>query len=127
MTDGGEGKAGWIPSEETKRKIGNANRNPNPTTLKKLSEWKRTPELCRKISEKQKAAAARRTPDGRAILSRLRSKACLSAETIKKMSESGKNKPTITCPHCGKNGRSPGMYRHHFERCRMLEVVNRHK
>ena len=37
-TVGGDGNSGWVPSEETKRKIGEANRNPSEETRRKLIE-----------------------------------------------------------------------------------------
>ena len=32
-----------------------------------------------------------------------------------------KQKPEIVCPHCGKLGRGPVMYRHHFDNCKILK------
>lgn len=52
----------------------------------------------------------------------------LSAETRRKISESGRNKaPYIhkerTCPHCGKTGRGGNMKRYHFENCKEAKDV----
>lgn len=41
-----------------------------------------------------------------------------TAETRKKMSESAKNKPKITCPHCGLTGTEGNMRRWHFDNCK---------
>lgn len=31
---------------------------------------------------------------------------------------SGKPKPTVKCPHCGKEGGKPAMMKHHFDNCK---------
>ena len=41
-----------------------------------------------------------------------------SADTIKKMSESGKNRERVDCPHCGKIGEKNAMMRWHFDKCK---------
>lgn len=42
-------------------------------------------------------------------------------KTKEKISNTLKNKPMITCPHCGKSSNSVGnMKRHHFDRCKRL-------
>jgi hypothetical protein len=43
-----------------------------------------------------------------------------SADTIKKMSESAKNRTKIKaeCPHCGKVGETNAMMRWHFDKCK---------
>ena len=42
----------------------------------------------------------------------------LSEETKQKMSESAKKRPTIKCPHCGKEGKKPAMMSRHFNNCK---------
>ena len=37
-TDGGDGSSGWVPSEETRKKISEANKNPSEETRRKMSE-----------------------------------------------------------------------------------------
>jgi hypothetical protein len=120
MTDGGEGSSGWKPSEITKKRIGDKNKNPSPETLLKQSSWVRSDELKKKISVAQSAAQLRMSEEEKLERSRLRSKECLAIETRKRMSDSAKARPPLTCPHCGKIGKAPGIRRHHFEYCKSL-------
>lgn len=120
MTDGGEGMSGWRPTEETKRKIGEANRNGSPATKQKQSEWVRDSELCEKISRSRKLTELTMSEEKRALRAKHLSIECLSKETRRKMSISAKARPALTCPHCGKVGKVPGIRRHHFEYCRTL-------
>ena len=41
-----------------------------------------------------------------------------SADTIKKMSESAKNRERVECPHCKKVGEKNAMMRWHFDKCK---------
>lgn len=47
--------------------------------------------------------------------------ATLSDETKRKISEAQKNKPILTCPHCGKEGRA-NMTRYHFDKCKKVHL-----
>ena len=38
------------------------------------------------------------------------------------MSEAKLNQPTLTCPHCGKEGKGGQMYRWHFDKCRTIKT-----
>ena len=42
----------------------------------------------------------------------------LSDDHRKKISDAFKNKPVLTCPHCGNVGKSLSMTRHHFDNCK---------
>lgn len=44
----------------------------------------------------------------------------------KKLLEEGKHHSQILrkCPHCGKNGRSPGIFKHHFHNCKSANISN---
>ena len=48
-----------------------------------------------------------------------------SADTIKKMSESAKNRTKIKaeCPHCGKVGETNAMMRWHFDKCKIKQTI----
>ncbi len=46
-----------------------------------------------------------------------------SAECNLKNSESNKNRPIVTCPHCGKEGQKQGMMRYHFEYCKFKGII----
>lgn len=47
-----------------------------------------------------------------------------SEETKKKISDTKKNQPEITCPHCGKIGPSSGgMKRYHFNNCKLKKEI----
>ena len=39
-------------------------------------------------------------------------------EIQKKMKASAKKRAPVTCPHCNKTGKVPGMYFYHFDRCK---------
>ena len=60
LTDGGEGMSGWVPSEETKRKIGESNKGKTHSeeSRRKIGESKkgktRSEETKRKISKASK-------------------------------------------------------------------------
>jgi hypothetical protein len=41
-----------------------------------------------------------------------------SSETRKKISEAAKNRPKVTCHHCGKTGVNGNMKRYHFDNCK---------
>ena len=48
-----------------------------------------------------------------------------SADTIKKMSESAKNRTKIKaeCPHCKKVGETNAMMRWHFDKCKLKQTI----
>lgn len=122
-TDGGEGKTGYVTSEETKKKIGDKNRNPSEATRLKQSSWKRGDDLRFKISTARKRIEATMSDEARASRSFKLSKQGLSLETLTLMSASAQARPPVQCPHCTKIGKVPGMYRHHFDRCKQLNTV----
>ena len=57
-TNGGEGTSGWVPSEETRKRISEANKNPSEETRRKKSDANKGKTLSeehkRKMSEVQK-------------------------------------------------------------------------
>lgn len=127
MTDGGEGKSGWIPTPQTRAKISESNRNPSVSVRQKQSAWVRSEETKQKIADAQRKAAARRTPEEKAILDRSRTTEFLTEETRAKMSASANARKTLKCPHCDKIGGSPGMRRHHFDKCTKAEPTTLNK
>ena len=93
MTDGGDGHRGYSPSEETRKKISQANSNPSEETRHKMRKarlgTKASDETKRKMSEARKNLP--HTPH--------------SQETRKKLSEIAKEryKNPENCPMFGKN------------------------
>jgi len=57
-TNGGEGASGWVPSEETRRKMSESSKNPSEETRRKISEAHKgkihTEEHKKKLSEAKK-------------------------------------------------------------------------
>jgi hypothetical protein len=57
-TNGGEGPSGWVPSEETRRKMSESSKNPSEETRRKISEAQKghtvSEESKKKMSEAQK-------------------------------------------------------------------------
>jgi len=41
-------------------------------------------------------------------------------ESLQKIKDAANNRPSITCPHCGKMGKSSAMRRWHFDNCKMF-------
>ena len=121
MTDGGEGKSGWIPSAQTRARISKSNSNPPLHVRQKQSAWIRSEETKRKIAVAQRDAIARRTAEEKEAMDRSRTVEFLTVETRAKMSAAAHARKILTCPHCGKIGGSPGMRRHHFDRCAKAE------
>ena len=119
-TNGGEGKTGYVTSEETKLKIGLANKNASKETKIKQSSWIRDEVLRKKISEARIKYNSQLSEEEKIERARRLSKECLSLETRDKMSKSAKARPALTCPHCGKVGKVPGIRKHHFEFCKSL-------
>ena len=98
-TDGGEGSSGYIPSEETRKKIGEAHKGNTNMLGKTLSE-----EAKRKISEankgrifseehKRKISESGKNPseETRRKMSEVHKGKILSEETRRKLSEANKN------------------------------------
>jgi hypothetical protein len=104
LTEGGDGSYGTISSKETRKKISDKLKGDlNPMFGKNFKE-NMTPEAIierqRKISEYLK---------GRVF----------SEEHKQKLR---KPKPLVTCPHCGKTGGKPTMFRFHFNSCKELRT-----
>lgn len=117
-TDGGEGKVGYITSEETKIKIGDANRNPSEETRQKQSSWVRGEGLRTKISAAQTLHRSTMTEAQCKEHAQVRSKEHLRNETRAMMSVSARSRDKVKCPHCQRVGGMPGMGKHHFDRCK---------
>jgi hypothetical protein len=87
-TDGGEGTSGWTPSEETRKKIGEANRNPSPETRSKMSSSRKARPVASAETRKKLSQAGRgriTSDDTRAKISvRLKGHG-FSEETIQKI------------------------------------------
>lgn len=101
LTSGGEGP---IPGPLVRQKLSDAKKGKRPNNYGK--KYKSGPSLAKSISkqgEKHPQYGKERTKEERAKISK----------GIKK----GWNRPTLTCPHCGKQGKV-GMTRWHFDNCR---------
>jgi hypothetical protein len=111
-TDGGEGSIGRKDSEEVRRKRGAANlgRKHTDEAREKMSAWDRTPELREKLSK----AASGRTPWNKGVTGQIQ-----LPKTNASRSFILKNKPPLTCPHCGKIGKGNVMHRYHFTNCKL--------
>ena len=48
------------------------------------------------------------------------------SKMIKKLLEEGRHTSQIIrkCPHCDKEGRSPGIFKHHFNNCQLVKISN---
>jgi hypothetical protein len=91
MSESKKGKSSGPHSEETKQKIREGNLNKVVT---------------QESINKQKNTKANWTDEQR-------------AEFKRKISETKKNAPIRTCPHCGKEGKSGNMTRYHFDNCKL--------
>lgn len=46
-------------------------------------------------------------------------KKLLSKEEVKeRLKEGAKRRKVVVCPYCGKEGKAPGIYKHHFDKCK---------
>ena len=94
-TDGGEGASGAIRSDETRKKMSDANKNPSEETRRNMSEAQkgrtRSEETRRKISEKLKGKP--RSKEIKKKMSETQKGHIVSEETRIKISEKLKGKP----------------------------------
>jgi hypothetical protein len=111
-TDGGEGSIGRKDSEEVRRKRGDANRGRKHTVKakEKMSAWIRSNDLRKKIGDSKRG----KDPWNKGITGQIQ-----PAEANASRSFILKNKPTVTCPHCGKTGKGNVMHRYHFTNCKL--------
>lgn len=103
LTDGGEGMLN--PSPSIRKKLSEAKLGKKPNNYGK--QYTTGPSKLKSISKQGKnnpQYGKLRTEDERARI----------AKGIKE----GWNRPTLTCPHCGKTGKV-GMTRWHFDRCKL--------
>jgi len=140
MTDGGEGKSGCFPSQETRQKLSawcQGEKHPlfgahrSEETKQKLrianTGKKASDETKRKMSEAHKGNTNMRgkkaSDETRAKLSAVHLGKPKSEATKKKMSEAcmGRIMPKVACPHCAKNGSIGNMARWHFDNCKHKE------
>jgi len=138
QTNGGEGASGWVPSEECKRKIGNAHRGKTISNdvRKKISESVRacgyihSEETRKRMSKARlgkknalgykhtqewKQAASKRLMGNKSRTGQTRS---ASERKMVSLAMRGKPQPLHVCPHCGKIGGN-AMLRWHFDNCKV--------
>jgi hypothetical protein len=111
MTDGGDGVAGRIFTEETRAKISSANKGkPSPMKGKKnpglsaaLKGKKQSPEHIAKLIKIRKGK-----PNPKLSL----------ALKGRPAHNKGKPQERVMCPHCNKQGGLPQMKQWHFDKCK---------
>jgi hypothetical protein len=104
LTDGGEGMLN--PSPSVRKKLSNAKLGKKPNNYGK--KYKSGPSVAKSLSKKgnkHPQYGKERTEEER-------------AKIAKGIKESW-SRPTLTCPHCGKQGKV-GMTRWHFANCKLL-------
>lgn len=122
---------GKVCSEETKRKIGMANsKNTGRTPWNKgVTGYKiHSEETKQRISQERKGIPkSKGTRANMKAAQALRSKDTYrqagwkhKEDTLAQFREIAKNRPRLTCPHCGLEGAVPGMKRYHFDNCKAL-------
>jgi hypothetical protein len=98
-----DAKLGTTVSADVKKKMSEAKKGKKPNNYGKKHKSKRIipAEMREKISKTLKGVVH-------------------SKESCEKRSKtmSGKPKPTVKCPHCGKEGGKPAMMKHHFDNCK---------
>jgi hypothetical protein len=113
-TNGGEGTSGRIASVETRQKmsIARKGKSPSPETRQKLSDANKGEKHL--MFGKSLSAAYRQK-----ISETMKGKS-RSPETRQKISDAQKGipRPCVTCPHCGKEGKTGSMHRWHFDNCK---------
>jgi len=111
-TDGGDGASGAIRSDEFKHSVSQRFKGRTSPT-KGLIAWNKgipmTEEAKKKASEKLKGMSSWNKGIPASYESNLKRKA----------KQTGVVKPTVCCPHCGKEGGKPAMVRHHFDNCKL--------
>ena len=83
-TNGGEGASGWVPSEETRRKMSESSKNPSEETRRKISEANKG-KTCNEETRKKLSEASK---GNKIWLGKKHTE-----ETKKKISEKNKGKP----------------------------------
>ena len=126
---------GRICSEETKSKIGIANskntgRTPwnkgvkgykvhSEEAKKRMSQERKGKPKSEQARANMKTAQALRSKDSYAQAGWKHTES-----TIERLKEVAKNRPRLTCPHCGLVGSAPNMKRFHFDKCKILSASN---
>lgn len=121
-----EQRTGHIHSEQTKRKMSESGKNKSPETLAKMSAWQKgvpkSEEMKRNLSLKR--TGSNHTEETKQKMSETRKgKRVHGPEHYQKLAEQrhGKKRPTVVCPHCGKEGGVGTMPRWHFDNCKQKE------
>ena len=124
-----EAHKGKTHSEEAKRKVSEARkgRKMSEASKIKLSEARKGKPLSeehkRKLSEAKKGKIL--SDETRKKISEANKGKIYSEETRRKMSEISKNRPLVTCIHCGESSRNPAnINRWHNDNCKHKNCVN---
>jgi hypothetical protein len=104
---------GWNSSREYKRQVQRAYKSNETQSVKKLQA----------SSIQGKSLGSNNKVNGHlAKIQSLGGKAVVASDWWNKTSAVGghtQSQKTHTCPHCGKEGKSNGMYKHHFNNCKL--------
>lgn len=121
-----EVRAGKTHSEETKQKMSESGKNKSPETLARMSAWQKgvpKSEEC-KANLRKIRTGTKASPETKAKMSEARKGKCVHDKAhYERLAEQmrGKKRPTVVCPHCGKEGGVGTMPRWHFDNCKQKE------
>jgi hypothetical protein len=126
---------GHMISEETKKKIGLANSKYTGRT-----PWNKGITLGPQTTEQRlkKSLALTGKKKSQETRSNMKSAQSLRSKdsyaqpgwkhdehALEKIREYARNRPRLTCPHCGKEGTVPGMKRYHFDNCKVASASSK--
>jgi hypothetical protein len=126
---------GKVCSEETKKKIGLANSKYTGRTPwnKGITLGPQTTE--QRLKKSLASTGKKKSPETRSNMKSaqsLRSKDSYAQpgwkhdeHALEKIREYARNRPRLTCPHCGKEGTVPGMKRYHFDNCKVASASSK--
>jgi hypothetical protein len=122
-TDGGEGPSNRIFSNETRKKLSDAQigKSHSLETRQKMSNAAKGRIFSNET--RQKLSNSHKGKNGKAGKDNPMFNKNHSNEAKIKMSNAAKNRPIIKCPHCEKEGTTSNMKRWHFYNCKFWRAV----
>ena len=131
LTEGGDGGNTWtknLNKEETRRKLreGSTGRKHTDSAKDKMSKiaYNRKPMSKKSVAKAEAKRKIKRdagnyiSKDGIKRLKEAGRNKIFDEEYKRKLSESAKKRPKVTCLHCGKTGVKNSMMRWHFDKCK---------